>query len=624
MISIVIPAYEMKNQGVDFLRRAFDSINKQLLDPQIPIEVIVSDQSTDAAITQFTASYPCRFPVRHMPQYAQYGNLSYNLNVAIKAARYPYIKILFQDDFLVEADYLAKLSSHLAQSPGDAILTAATHTADSLEFYDELIPQNNPFLVFGHNTVSSPSVLTIARTFWEKEPFDEHLRLLMDCDFMFRLFEHGKNVTILPSIHIANGVWQGQTQHDLIASHLVPEIDYLLVKHASHGLTRRLDDYETFLEDHNPALALRLKAELPVFSPPATPPMDVLVSAYEDPRHLAACIKSVLLQETPANRIWVIPSAENAADIEKLVNTYFSSYPQITIAKPIPVASDLADFAAWFAVSKLSTAPYLAFLNAANKWAPNHLNRLWSCLKQSSAQAKTGSVALGCISATQPSELRPMGQEVLCDVLLGHYWQDLGSSLLIERQAFVLSCEKAIDFLQLQPKARHLGQWHWVVLLASTTPLIYSDQSTQAIGGLPPKATTYFSQRLLTEKHLDQLGLWQTQSLLQVQDFYPVLEHIRQYYLDPCLSGNTSGNPSLRRRFMRLKVRLRRLLPHTDPTIFKKACGSVFYLYFWVLQYHLMQWTKQKRAVLFERFPFTKRCYRGVAITLGLDPFPPN
>jgi hypothetical protein len=42
------------------------------------------------------------------------------------------------------------------------------------------------------------------------------------------------------------------------------------------------------------------------------------------------------------------------------------------------------------------------------------------------------------------------------------------------------------------------------------------------------------------------------------------------------------------------------------------------------LQYHLMQWTKQKRAVLFERFPFTKRCYRGVAIALGLDPFPPN
>ena len=53
LISIVIPTYEMKGQGVFFLKRCLDSIEKQInIDPQA-VEVVINDQSSDQAIAQF-------------------------------------------------------------------------------------------------------------------------------------------------------------------------------------------------------------------------------------------------------------------------------------------------------------------------------------------------------------------------------------------------------------------------------------------------------------------------------------------------------------------------------------------------------------------------------------------
>ena len=53
LISIVIPAYEMKGQGVAFLKRALASIEKQIdVDPRA-IEIVVSDQSADRRLHNF-------------------------------------------------------------------------------------------------------------------------------------------------------------------------------------------------------------------------------------------------------------------------------------------------------------------------------------------------------------------------------------------------------------------------------------------------------------------------------------------------------------------------------------------------------------------------------------------
>jgi glycosyltransferase involved in cell wall biosynthesis len=50
LISVVIPTYEMKGQGLVFLIRALESINRQTgIDPT-ELEIVISDQSDDKVI----------------------------------------------------------------------------------------------------------------------------------------------------------------------------------------------------------------------------------------------------------------------------------------------------------------------------------------------------------------------------------------------------------------------------------------------------------------------------------------------------------------------------------------------------------------------------------------------
>ena len=259
MISIVIPVYEMKGLGVSFLRRGLDSINKQVLDSQYPIEIIVSDHSKDTQIADFLQTYLTRFPIRHCLNSSGHGNISQNVNFGIAQAQYPYIKVLFQDDLLVETCYLQTIADIIREQSPDCIFTSATHTTNTVEFTGDMVPRNNEFLLFGQNTVSDPSVLTIRKSILEEIPFDENVKLLMDCEFYYHLFKYYPNFYLAKDIRIAIGVWSGQTQGDLTTSHTVAEIAYLLTKYPNDDLQEKVASYCTFLADKDTALAKALR-----------------------------------------------------------------------------------------------------------------------------------------------------------------------------------------------------------------------------------------------------------------------------------------------------------------------------------------------------------------------------
>jgi hypothetical protein len=126
------------------------------------------------------------------------------------------------------------------------MLSAATHTRDGKQFYDPITPKNNPYFLFGNNTVSSPSVLTVAKSVLEAIPFDEHLKLLFDCDFYFQLFKQCKSMTILDSIVVANGVWDGQTQFAIGEKQFSKEVRYLNWKHPSAQLLQAIAPYQQY------------------------------------------------------------------------------------------------------------------------------------------------------------------------------------------------------------------------------------------------------------------------------------------------------------------------------------------------------------------------------------------
>ena len=250
LISIVIPAYEMKGQGVAFLQRALASIEKQIdVDPRA-IEIVVSDQSTDQEIAQFCKT--TSQAVQYHRTTTRRGIAAHNLNTAITLAKGKYIKILFQDDILVENRYLSILFNIIRQEIPDGILTGALHTPDGETFTNPITPKNNPYFLFGNNTASSPSVITLKREIAQVLLFDESLKMLFDCDFYYRLFDQLLNIIIAEQIHIANGIWEGQAQHQINFQQFTKEVRYLNWKYPQAKLRDLLPPYQAYFGKLHP------------------------------------------------------------------------------------------------------------------------------------------------------------------------------------------------------------------------------------------------------------------------------------------------------------------------------------------------------------------------------------
>ena len=251
LISIVIPTYEMKGPGVVFLERCLLSIQKQTGFDNKDVEIVISDQSSDQAIARFCQTL-CNKQIHYYRTMTGKGVAAHNLNSGINLARGSYIKILFQDDILVQDFYLKTIMDWIKLYEPPCILTGATHTKDGQSFFNPIVPSSNPYLLFGNNTVSSPSILTASKKFLQEHPFDEHLKLLFDCDFYYRLFEHSQNIIIDPEIFIANGVWEGQTQFSISQKQFSQEVRYLNWKYPKANLTQLLVSYGHFFTELHP------------------------------------------------------------------------------------------------------------------------------------------------------------------------------------------------------------------------------------------------------------------------------------------------------------------------------------------------------------------------------------
>ena len=260
LISIVIPTYEMKGQGAFFLKRCLDSIESQIDIDFKTIEIVVSDQSSDDIIKDFCqAQSPL---VRYHRTTSGRGIAAHNLNIGIAHAKGQYVKILLQDDVLVENIYLSTLSKIIHQENPDGILTGALHTTDGQTFTNPITPQKNPYFLFGNNTASSPSVITLKREVAKVLPFDEQLKMLFDCEFYYRLFQDRLNIIIAENIHIANGIWEGQAQHQIDNSQFTQEVCYLNWKYPAAKMQKVLPEYKKVFYNLHPNATLPFSENL--------------------------------------------------------------------------------------------------------------------------------------------------------------------------------------------------------------------------------------------------------------------------------------------------------------------------------------------------------------------------
>lgn len=242
-LSICIPAYEMGGDGATFLAHSLGVMTRQSFDD---FEVIVSDQSGDDAVEHVCASFPT-LSLRHLRFADGPRQASANTNNAIRHARGDILKILFQDDLLHGTEALAKTVRAFDDPAVAWMVCGSGVTRDGQTNERSLIPQMNPVIQFGRNTVSSPSVLSMRRD--QALPFDEALIWLMDVDLYKRLeLRHGPPA-VVEDVLVWNRLHGGQVSESVSPALRRKELAYIREKFRStETLAGRLAYYRQMIK----------------------------------------------------------------------------------------------------------------------------------------------------------------------------------------------------------------------------------------------------------------------------------------------------------------------------------------------------------------------------------------
>ena len=211
MISICIPCYEMHGKGNEYLTLLLDTLYQQTFKE---FEIVISDQSKDDKIFEIYKNNKEKFDISYS-KCDRLGKSSYNLNNAIKKAKYDIIKPIFQDDFLIDKRCL----EFIANIPKDVKWGGIgfTHYNEKNEHIgNTMIPRYNPEIKTGINTFGSPSVSFFCK---ESNYFHDELVWLMDCEFYEKLKRKYGNPYIINMLGVGIRVW-----NDSYSNHISDEI----------------------------------------------------------------------------------------------------------------------------------------------------------------------------------------------------------------------------------------------------------------------------------------------------------------------------------------------------------------------------------------------------------------
>jgi glycosyltransferase involved in cell wall biosynthesis len=168
----------MGGQGYPLLKRSFDHIQNQTYKD---IEVIVSDHSANEEIKKLCDEYSSKFNIKYIKNSSARGNFASNLNNSIRNASGQIIKLLMQDDYLMDPKSLESVNS-IFLDPRVNWAACGCYSGWNKMEYNKLIPSyDDSSISRGINTIGSPSVISIRN----KTPqyFDENLTWVVDLDY---------------------------------------------------------------------------------------------------------------------------------------------------------------------------------------------------------------------------------------------------------------------------------------------------------------------------------------------------------------------------------------------------------------------------------------------------------
>lgn len=223
-LSIAISLHDRGELGNAFIRELLESIDVQIYKN---FEVIISDSSNREDYAQTIKFFENNLNIKHLK--SNYSHLSDNINFAIKNCVGKYIKIVFSDDLFL-SKYLTTYLFFIHRILKKKWLLLASYDFKKNESRSFKIvagrkPKWNDKLLFGINTISSPSVLSFIN--FENNLFDNNLRLLMDCEFYYRLKKKYNNPYYSHRFFIGNRVHINQDQNSVSEENKNLEIEYI-------------------------------------------------------------------------------------------------------------------------------------------------------------------------------------------------------------------------------------------------------------------------------------------------------------------------------------------------------------------------------------------------------------
>jgi len=207
-ISVVIPVYEMGGKGSEFVKYNIGRILNQTF---TDFEIVISDHSVNDDIEQTIAMYRDD-RIKYVRNSGNRGSSSANMNCGIVHSSGEIIKPMFQDDFFFDKTALDCIHNvFLSGYKWTAI--GSNQTEDRINYSHPMTPSYNDKIIYGKNTISSPSCIAFLRD--NEITFDERLIWLMDCKFYYQMQKKHGNPYIIKDILVTNFIHPDQVSKKL-------------------------------------------------------------------------------------------------------------------------------------------------------------------------------------------------------------------------------------------------------------------------------------------------------------------------------------------------------------------------------------------------------------------------
>jgi len=181
-ISVCIPVYISREEELDYLEQ---SLARLALQKIIGVELVVSDATTNQRWSGQVINMVNQFKNSKYVS-AKGFNIGENVNSAVDNASSNFVKLLFQDDFIITDYSLFAAVMRLSLSRRSWHVSACNHFSEiRQQFYGYHRPRLSSTLLIGGNSLSSPSVVTFRRKRFVH--LSDELTYLVDCDWYLRM-----------------------------------------------------------------------------------------------------------------------------------------------------------------------------------------------------------------------------------------------------------------------------------------------------------------------------------------------------------------------------------------------------------------------------------------------------